>query len=93
MINFTEFNILFNPDSPLENFAYHIQQTVRYVYSHHLILQEVSFNLFFYRRKQQLICRIVPRYPVSPYYVGYKIEQTHTPEKLAEIKEQLLQFM
>ena len=92
MLNFTEFNIIKKQEALLKDFAYYLQQTVTYVYASHL-RQEVSFNLFFYTMNERLIARVVPRYPVSPYYVGYKIEQIHVASKLIKVQEELALFI
>ncbi|WP_144497245.1 DUF4931 domain-containing protein, partial [Bacillus pumilus] len=38
----------------------------------------------------KIICKVVPRFVVSPLYVGYKIPQVST--KLEDVKIQLAQY-
>ncbi|HEO6864661.1 TPA: DUF4931 domain-containing protein, partial [Streptococcus agalactiae] len=46
-------------------------------------------NLFFYKHDGGLICKIVPRFIVSPYQIGYAIHQVNLPDELEKIKEAL----
>ncbi|MCC9732364.1 DUF4931 domain-containing protein, partial [Streptococcus agalactiae] len=48
-----------------------------------------SYNLFFYKHDGGLICKIVPRFIVSPYQIGYAIHQVNLPDELEKIKEAL----
>jgi len=41
-----------------------------------------SYNLFFYKRDKSIICKIVPRYVTSPFFIGYLI-----PSKSDRVKE------
>ena len=69
--------------------ANYIQQTVRYILiDFHKGCS--SYNLFFYYLNGKIICKVVPRFVVSPLYVGYKIPQVST--KLEEVKIQLTQY-
>ena len=63
--------------------ANYIQQTVRYILTDfHKGCS--SYNLFFYYLNGKIICKVVPRFVVSPLYVGYKIPQVST--KLEDVK-------
>lgn len=66
----TEFNIIMRTRDDAF-MADQIQNIVKY-----LLSQWNSFNLFFYQWKGAIVCKIAPRYVVSPFLVGYSIPQT-----------------
>ncbi len=67
----TEFNIITTPRH--DHFlADNIQIIVKYILNN---LKCSSYNLFFYQWKKSIICKIVPRYITSPFFVGYSIPQ------------------
>lgn len=89
IIGFTEFNIVIEDIAFIDEMANYIQQTVRYILTDfHKGCS--SYNLFFYHLNGKIICKVVPRFVVSPLYVGYKIPQVST--KLEEVKIQLAQY-
>ncbi|EMI9090565.1 DUF4931 domain-containing protein [Bacillus cereus group sp. RP37] len=89
IIGFTEFNIIIEDVECIDELANYIQQTVRYILTDfHKGCS--SYNLFFYYLDGKIICKVVPRFVVSPLYVGYKIPQVST--KLEDVKIQLAQY-
>ena len=79
----TEFNIITTPRH--DNFmADNIQNIIKYVLNHSKCS---SFNLFFYQWKKSIICKIVPRYITSPFFVGFSIPQTSN--RLNNIAEEI----
>ncbi|MED0951961.1 DUF4931 domain-containing protein [Bacillus mobilis] len=89
IIGFTEFNIIIEDIGCIDELANYIQQTVRYILTDfHKGCS--SYNLFFYYLNGKIICKVVPRFVVSPLYVGYKIPQVST--KLEDVKIQLAQY-
>jgi hypothetical protein len=89
IIGFTEFNIIIEDTGCIDELANYIQQTVRYILTDfHKGCS--SYNLFFYYLNGKIICKVVPRFVVSPLYVGYKIPQVST--KLEDVKIQLAQY-
>ncbi|KFN03341.1 DUF4931 domain-containing protein [Bacillus clarus] len=89
IIGFTEFNIIIEDVKYIDTMAGYIQQTVRYILTDfHKGCS--SYNLFFYHLTGKIICKVVPRFVVSPLYVGYKIPQVST--KLEDVKIQLAQY-
>ncbi|MGG4230040.1 DUF4931 domain-containing protein [Bacillus paramycoides] len=89
IIGFTEFNIIIEDISFIDEMANYIQQTVCYILTDfHKGCS--SYNLFFYHLNGKIICKVVPRFVVSPLYVGYKIPQVST--KLENVKIQLSQY-
>ncbi|MBP2623291.1 DUF4931 domain-containing protein [Streptococcus oricebi] len=49
-----------------------------------------SYNLFFYEQEDQYICKVIPRFIASPYFLGYLIPQCHQLERLEEVKSEFL---
>lgn len=89
IIGFTEFNIIVKDIECIDEMANYIQQTVRYILTDfHKGCS--SYNLFFYHVSGKIICKVVPRFVVSPLYVGYKIPQVST--KLEDVKIQLAEY-
>lgn len=89
IIGFTEFNIIIEDIGCIDELANYIQQTVRYILTDfHKGCS--SYNLFFYYLNGKIICKVVPRFVVSPLYVGYKIPQVST--KLEDVKIQLAAY-
>ncbi|PFW97822.1 DUF4931 domain-containing protein [Bacillus pseudomycoides] len=89
IIGFTEFNIVIEDIKTIDTMAHYIQQTVRYILTgFHKGCS--SYNLFFYHLDEKIICKVVPRFVVSPLYVGYKIPQVST--KLEDVKQQLERY-
>ncbi|MDR0298047.1 MAG: DUF4931 domain-containing protein [Streptococcaceae bacterium] len=52
-----------------------------------------SYNLFFYKLDAQMICKIVPRFITSPYFIGYKIPQVQHLERLEEVAADLRKIL
>jgi galactose-1-phosphate uridylyltransferase len=76
-----EFNIITTPRN--DNFmADNIQNIVKYI-----LKQCDSFNLFFYQWEKSIICKIVPRYITSPFFVGFSIPQVTT--RIKNISEEI----
>lgn len=89
IIGFTEFNIIIEDIQALDSMAFYIQQTVRYILTDfHKGCS--SYNLFFYHLDKKIICKVVPRFVVSPLYVGYKIPQVST--NLTDTQQQLKRY-
>ncbi|WP_455662057.1 DUF4931 domain-containing protein [Pradoshia sp.] len=77
IIGFTEFNLFASADNPSDTFSDMLQVLVRYILDgFHKACN--SFNLFFYRFNDKIICKAIPRFVVSPLFVGYKIPQVLT---------------
>lgn len=52
-----------------------------------------SYNLFFYPRKNNVICaKLIARFAAPPYFVGYKLSQVDNEEKLQDEAQKLRQF-
>ncbi len=74
MVGFTEFNVIMTDLEALPQFAAHIQNTVKFLLNDYHA-RVTSYNLFFYHYNEQFICKIVPRFPTSPLFVGFRLRQ------------------
>ena len=77
-------------------FAEALQVAVRYVLNEHHGGKATSYNVFFYHVGGKTIAKALPRWVVSPYFVGYRLAQCnaettldHDAERLRELLNQL----
>ncbi|NPC90748.1 DUF4931 domain-containing protein [Bacillus sp. WMMC1349] len=90
IIGFTEFNIIISDTlEHTDKLADYIQKTVQYVL-HDFNQKCSSYNMFFYHTNLKIICKIVPRFIASPFFIGYKIPQVSVDQRLNEIRTQLV---
>ncbi|WP_125980512.1 DUF4931 domain-containing protein [Loigolactobacillus iwatensis] len=82
----TEFNLIINATSALNWLADYTQVITRYIITSYFQGKFDSYNLFFYHRANQIICKVVPRFIVTPYFAGYKIAQVDDEQRTDEIK-------
>ncbi|MFH0345254.1 DUF4931 domain-containing protein [Bacillus vallismortis] len=89
IMGFTEMNVIISDSlEHTDLMADYIQTAVTYL-TQDFSYKCTSYNLFFYHTNHHIICKIVPRFVVSPFFVGYKIPQVSVDERLHEIKEEL----
>jgi ATP adenylyltransferase/5',5'''-P-1,P-4-tetraphosphate phosphorylase II len=76
MIGFTEFNVIMSDRNldGLPQFSNYIQMAVQFLLND-FYARVTSYNLFFYHWNNQLIAKIVPRFPTSPLFVGFRLRQ------------------
>ena len=60
-----------------EVFADTVQETLRYILEEHHGGRADSYNLFFYHWDGKTVAKALPRWIVSPYYVGYRMAQVN----------------
>ena len=80
----------------LDAFARCIQGTVRYLLEQHHGGTCTSYNLFFYPPSVQagkVVCKVVPRWITSAYFIGYKIAQVNAPERMASDAAELRAYL
>ena len=65
-----------------DRFADAVQVAVRYVLNEHHGGRATSYNLFFYHMDGTTVCKVMPRWVVSPYYVGYRLAQVNAENSL-----------
>jgi galactose-1-phosphate uridylyltransferase len=70
-------------------FADAVQNAAKYYMNDFMGGRCESYNLFFYQIDGRTICKIVPRFLTSPYFIGYKIPQVFTDERMQEIVQEL----
>ncbi|MDR2977031.1 MAG: DUF4931 domain-containing protein [Streptococcaceae bacterium] len=70
-------------------FADAVQNTAKYYMNDFMNGRCDSYNLFFYKIDGRTICKVVPRFLTSPYFIGYKIPQIFTNERMQEIVQEL----
>jgi galactose-1-phosphate uridylyltransferase len=90
IMGFTEINVIWQDDD-VNAFADGIQLAVDYTLNDYFNGRCNSYNLFFYQMDGKIIAKIVPRFVTSPYFIGYKIPQINTPERLKAIANELQQ--
>lgn len=88
IIGITEFNLTLKNYEDIDTFSNTLQRLIKYILGDfHKGCN--SFNLFFYHFQDRIICKIIPRFVVSPLFVGYKIPLVLMDDRLALIKSQL----
>lgn len=73
-MGFYEFNVNFDDISQIDTVADYIQTAVHYLL-HHFPFKCTSYNLFFYKTEGKIHVKIIPRFIISPLFVGYAIPQ------------------
>ena len=74
-------------------FADALQTVVRYVLNEHHGGRASSYNLFFYHIEGMPIVKALPRWVVSPYFVGYRLAQCNAETTLARDAERLRELL
>lgn len=84
-----EINVILSKVNASEMFADAVQAGAQYLLTDFMDGRCDSYNLFFYQYDGEKICKIVPRFLTSPYFIGYKISQVYKMERLEEIANEL----
>lgn len=63
-------------------FADAVQMTLRYILEEHHGGRADSYNLFFYHWDGMTVAKALPRWVVSPYFVGYRLSQVNARNTL-----------
>lgn len=87
IMGFREFNILIDDQKYVPQMAVYLQTVTHYLLNH-FYKGLKSYNLFFYKWKGKIICKIIPRFVVSPLFIGYSISQVSN--QLEVHKDQIL---
>ena len=66
----------------VDRFCDAVQVAVSYVLNEHHGGRATSYNLFFYRFGGRTIAKVLPRWVVSPYFVGYRLSQVNAETTL-----------
>lgn len=90
MNGFSEFNILINDNlCGIDELSDCLKKITHYILNNYFAPCD-SFNIFFYHWKNQIICKVTPRFTTSPLLLGYEIRQIPScgeviAEKLKEL--------
>ena len=74
-------------------FADAVQVVARYILNEHHGGRATSYNAFFYRLEGRTYCKLMPRWVVSPYFVGYHLAQVNAETTLANDVERLRELL
>lgn len=77
----------------VDTFADAIAATTRYLLEAHHGGRCTSYNLFFYPLPGRVVCKVVPRWVVSPYFVGYRLAQVDCRAKLESDAAELYGYL
>ncbi|WP_404825397.1 DUF4931 family protein [Companilactobacillus zhongbaensis] len=89
IMGFVEFNIIITDAKNIDKLADMVQTTVQYVLEDFYGGKFDSYNIFFYKEYSKIICKVVPRYVVSPYFVGYRLSQRDGDKQVSGIRDVL----
>ncbi|KRO28279.1 integral membrane protein [Lactiplantibacillus fabifermentans DSM 21115] len=84
VMGFVEFNVTAAFDA-INELADAVQKVVQWSLQDYFNGRCDSYNLFFYPFGDRLVAKVVPLFNVSPYYIGYRLAQADTPERMREI--------
>ena len=90
IMGFVEINVA-APITAVTPFADAVQQVVQYTLNTYFHGWCDSYNLFFYPQGDQVVAKVVPLFNVSPYYIGYRLAQADTPERMRAIAQEIRQ--
>lgn len=92
LIGFSEFNVLVSRRQSLAKLADGVKELVGYLMTAYFNGRCDSYNLFFYEQPGKFICKVVPRFIASPYYIGYKLPQVDDAARQTEVKAEFLAY-
>lgn len=90
VMGFVEFNVATTWEDSAR-MADAVQTVVRYCLDDFFKGRCDSYNLFFYPVGDRVVCKVIPLFNVSPYYIGYRLSQADTPERMREIAAEVRQ--
>lgn len=85
-VGFYEFNIIMDHGRPSAIFSSFVQTAVHYIMNS-FPFKCSSYNLFFYRAGEKIICKVVPRFVTTPLFIGYQLPQV--PSNLDWMKDDI----
>lgn len=89
IMGFVEFNVILSALTELDSLADSVHLITQYLLTDYVGGRCDSYNLFFYHYEEKFICKIVPRFITSPYFIGYKIPEVNRMETLEDIAKEL----
>lgn len=87
IMGFREFNIIIDDTEYIPQMAIYLHIVTHYLLNHFYKGMD-SYNLFFYKWAGKIICKVIPRFVVSPLFIGYSISQVSN--QLEVHKDQML---
>ncbi|MFS1663219.1 DUF4931 domain-containing protein [Streptococcus sp. zg-JUN1979] len=87
----TEFNIC--AKSLNRTFSNLLQDVIRYVLTRLFSGRCNSYNLFFITQEDKLVCKVVPRFVTSPYFIGYGLTQVASPISRDELQKDMKDWL
>lgn len=84
VMGFVEFNVATTSDD-VARMADGVQTVVRWCLNDYFKGRCDSYNLFFYPLGDRVVCKVIPLFNVSPYFIGYRLAQADTPDRMREI--------
>lgn len=91
IMGYSEFNIIISDSSQIDFLADGVKEVTNYLLGRYFDGRCTSYNLFFYLISGKYICKVVPRFIASPFFVGYKLSQISNDERLKTVKEEFLE--
>jgi galactose-1-phosphate uridylyltransferase len=89
VMGFVEINVHLKQATALNALADTVQAVITYVLQRHYHGQCDSYNLFFYQFNGEVYCKVLPRFVVSPYFVGYHLTQVNDHDQLIAVQQGL----
>ncbi|MFC4652816.1 DUF4931 domain-containing protein [Lactococcus nasutitermitis] len=93
MMGFVEFNVIIDDLKKVNELADAVHSTTHYLLNDYMNGRCDSYNLFFYHVNERYICKVVPRFITSPYFIGYKLPQVNRLETLEQIAADLRELL
>lgn len=90
LIGFSEFNISVSKRDKIIYMADGVKELAAYLLNAYFNGRCDSYNLFFYELAGKFICKVVPRFIASPYYIGYHLPQVDDLARQLEVKKEFL---
>lgn len=92
VMGFVEINVHLKQATALVALADTVQAIIIYVLQRHYHGRCDSYNLFFYQLNGDVYCKVLPRFVVSPYFVGYHLAQVNDAAQLVAVQQGLQQI-
>ncbi|RFU70514.1 DUF4931 domain-containing protein [Peribacillus saganii] len=89
-IGFYEFNVILKDITCIEQMADCIQTAADFILNH-FHFKCNSYNLFFYKIGEDIICKITPRFVTTPLFIGYSLPQV--PDNLREVANRVSKYL
>lgn len=82
-------NVKWKNDQQLPRVAELIKISVKYILKGYYDGPCSDYNVFFYKLNDDYFCKVIPRFVVSQYYVGYQLSQCLDMDSLSKIESEI----